>query len=82
MFNLPEKYGAENYKKQVNVEDVNRLIDMFTTKPVLFDPLFAELVEILYQEVTVATTLEEALYLFQKILHLIDEHRKRSNFDW
>ncbi|XP_051157073.1 uncharacterized protein LOC127279030 [Leptopilina boulardi] len=78
LFELPERVNARNYKKGVNEKVVQRLLEQFTTKPHLICPNFEELIEIILPNVEVASTPEEALELYQKILNRINEYTNES----
>lgn len=62
------KDGINDYKREVNMDVVENLIHRFTDEPVLIDPLFKELVEILLPNVQVPSTPDEAVNLYKQIL--------------
>lgn len=71
MYYAPEKFGAKDYKKNINKEAIDHLINELTTKPTLIDPLFEEMVDALLPEYSAAKTPEEALALYKQILDSI-----------
>ena len=75
MYNLPEKYGAKDYKKKVNTESVQRLITRFTTKPELFDSNFEDLAKMLDPHFICPVNCEEGLSQYKKLLKLIADNR-------
>lgn len=76
MFYCPERYDAENFKREVNLTVVQKLMDKLTTKPVLFDPLFEELVKIYIPDVTTPKSADEALKLYKNILYVLGKEGK------
>ena len=71
LYFLPERNKAVDYKKEVDVNVIEKLMDQYTTKPQLFDPKFKELVELILPNYTTPKTPEEALNLYKSILHEI-----------
>lgn len=71
MYYLPQRYDARDHKFAVDAEKVDTLMNEFTTKPILIDPDFKELVTIVLPDAQVAKTPREALKLYTKILERI-----------
>ena len=76
MYNLPEKYGAKDYKKEVNHTIVDNLINFFTTKPEWFDPAFEELVKSPHPDFILPMTPEEGLCQYKQILKEIADYKE------
>ncbi|KAH0552164.1 hypothetical protein KQX54_006381 [Cotesia glomerata] len=67
-FQLPHQYNCRDYKKMINVDTVGQLIEIFTKKPQLFDPLVKELTKLLIPDFKIPTNPTEALNLYKQIL--------------
>lgn len=68
LYQLPHQYNCRDYKKMINVDTVDQLIERFTKKPQLFDPLVKELTELLIPDFKIPTNPTEAFNLYKQIL--------------
>lgn len=74
LFNLPEKFGAKNHKKDINIDFIPRLKEKYTKESKLVDKDFIGLIKLLDIEIPVVSNAEEALCLFKTILEKISEY--------
>lgn len=74
----PESYNLKDYKKSCNHEIIDELIEKFTETPVLIDPKFTELVNLILPETRIPLDIKEAFDLYKKFLKIIEE--KKINF--
>ncbi|CAG5108241.1 Protein of unknown function [Cotesia congregata] len=78
LFNLPHQHQCRDFKKLTNKNTVERLMDRFTKKPQLLDPIITELVELLVPDVKTPTNPKEALNLYKNILEAYATHRNTN----
>lgn len=74
LYNIPERYGARDYKINVDENTIKRLMDRHTTKPNLYDPSVKELCDLLLPNVAIPSTPEESLTLYKQLLNKIKQH--------
>lgn len=68
LYNLPQKYNARDYKKDLNEAAVDCLVDVYTEKPVLINPLMIQFVEEFVPDANfISTTPEEAVMQYKQI---------------
>lgn len=72
IFYCPSKYNTRDFKKLIDPEVIETLMEENTTQPVLVDPNFKELVKLIIPDVKQPTSVKEALKLYQLILQEID----------
>ena len=68
LYNVPEKYNAQDCRKNINEDVIEELINKFTTKPQLYDSEIEELANLLLPNASIASSPEEALILYQNLL--------------
>lgn len=68
LFHLPHRYASRDYKRNVNPNTVEKLMNKFTKKPKLFEPYIKELSELLISNVEIPANPTDALNLYKKIL--------------
>lgn len=78
MYYFPEKFNAENCKKDVSQDHIDICLEEYTIKPVFCDPLTPELVKLLLPNHEVPTTVEEALTLFEQIVSELKEFKENN----
>lgn len=71
LYHLAEKQNVRDFRKEVDTDIVQKLMDRFTDKPILIDPLFKELIEIILPDPIIPTTPEEALSLYKEIIKTV-----------
>lgn len=72
LYNLPEQYGALDYRKGIDKAIIKELKETLTTKPDLVDPIFKEEVERTQINLEEPRTPEEALNLYIKLVNMFD----------
>ena len=77
LFNVPEKYHAQDCKKDVDEKVIQQLIFQFTKEPQLYNAEIQELVDSILPYAGIASTPEEALLLYQNLLQGINEHERQ-----
>lgn len=73
LYYFPELRNAIDCKKEVNVSRVEELIDSFTVKPQLFDAAIGAAVYEVYPDITIPTSVKDALEIYKRILPLFDD---------
>ncbi|KAJ8672233.1 hypothetical protein QAD02_003492 [Eretmocerus hayati] len=73
MYHLPEKYGAQDCKKPVDLNAVDRLFPEFTEEPQLYDPFFAQQARYFFPNLRIPSNVDEALALYRKLKQCMDE---------
>ncbi|KAF7994295.1 hypothetical protein HCN44_003385 [Aphidius gifuensis] len=72
IFYCSSKYNVRDFKKKIDPDVIESLIKENTSRPVLVDPYFNELVQLLIPGVKPPTSVKEALKLYKLILKKID----------
>ena len=67
MFELPEKYGVEDYKQDLDIRLVEGWLESSTTNPQLIDPTFKIIARELMPHHKVPKTPEDALILYKQL---------------
>lgn len=80
LFFCSDKFGGEDVKIKIEPSKIDKLIDKFSTEPVLISHRFAKTVERLIPGVSHPIEATEALKLYITILELIDNHSSCINF--
>ncbi|KAH0561092.1 hypothetical protein KQX54_012813 [Cotesia glomerata] len=68
LFHLPHRYASRDYRRNVNPNTVEKLMNKFTKKPKLFEPYIKELSELLISNVEIPANPTDASNLYKKIL--------------
>ncbi|CAD6232784.1 GSCOCG00012237001-RA-CDS [Cotesia congregata] len=76
LFHLPHRYASRDYRRKVNPNTVEKLMNKFTKKPKLFERYIRELSELLISKVKIPANPTDALNLYKKILQ---EYAKFKN---
>ena len=72
MFYWPERYGCEDYSKNVNKEDIDMMLEDYAEKPINYSSDIEELIKILVPNVSIPQVSKEAYDLFVKIIELMN----------
>lgn len=72
MFYCPSRYNSRDFKKDIDPDVIESLMEDNTTQPVLIDPNFRELVKLIIPNVEEPTSAKEAVELYRLILQTIN----------
>lgn len=72
LYNCPRQFGGVNCAKPVDSIEIDALLTDHAKKPELVNPIFVELMDIIYPNAPEPTAVEEALLLYETILNIIE----------
>ena len=78
IYNFPQNYDAQDYRKEINKEHVDICFSKYAEKPVLFEPVYSELAKLLAPDHEIPRYFEEGLRLFIQLTDAIKEFDKKS----
>ena len=73
MYYIPEEYGVEDYKKPVNMEEVDHLLENFCTVPSICNSTTLELVQLLMPNHDFPDDVEGAICLYGDLVSKLEE---------
>ena len=79
LYYWPEKVGATDCKKEVDSDDINRLMDKFTIKPKMYSSKIKPLIDILIPDICTPSSAQEAYDLYKKLIKLINVYCTESS---
>lgn len=77
LYHLPKNRNARDFRKEIDVDVVQTLINRMTEVPQLIDPLFKELVGILLPNHQTPSSPEDGVQLYKEILEAISIHQNQ-----